>query len=276
MPFPVKRFAPRAALAVALLALLAACHREADAPAAPFDAKRALTAYLGGVYGVDATRAPTWTEGPDDARIERRVCAFGPIPGEPRGHYLLAVCGTLPVAGHAEPGLIDFHLIEPAEAAFHPLAVARDEASGNSGNPGTVSLAPLGRGRGGFLVGEDWTGQGYRFGTLSVREFQDGTLQTLAQLRTHIDNLGASACAGPGCDPETFEVDFESTFDAAHPNADGYPLLVHEHGRECGSDVERRHRFEFDAALRRYPIPDALMREDCLVNLDPDTGATRP
>jgi hypothetical protein len=267
---------PRAVVAALLLASAIGCHRDEPAPAAPFDAKRALTAYLGGVYGVDATRGTTWSEGRDDARVERGVCAFGPMPGEPRGRYLLAVCGTLPMGGHAEPGVVDFHLLEPAEAAFHPVAVARDEASGSDGAPGTVTLVRLGRERGGFIVAEGWTGQGYLLESLSVREFQEGTLQTLAQLRTHIDNLGASDCSGSDCGPGSFAVDFETGFDATHADADGYPLLVHEHGRECGADVELRHRLDFDATTRRYPVPDALMREDCRRNPAPEHAPQPP
>lgn len=251
---------------VALLAIVfaASCGREQSAPPPPFDAKAALASYLGGIYGAEAARGQAWTDGADDARVQRSVCAFGTTAGETRGRYLLAVCGEVLAGGHAMPGLIDFHVLEPTPSGFHPIELARDQGFGSDGQPGTVSLARLGRERGGFVVEEAWVGQGTVLGTRSVHEFRGGTVQPLATLRSELAN-------GDGLD-----VTFAMSFDAAEPDADAYPLLVHETGRDCGTAVDRRHRIAFDAGTGRYPVPATLMREDCLRNSNPVSGVALP
>ena len=266
----------RRAFAALLVLLLAACKPQAPAPPPAFDAKASLAAYLTGISGVDAARGETWTDGAPDQRVERSVCAFGPMAGDARGHYLLAVCGEWLAGGHASPGLVDFHLLEPTADGFHPTATARDQGFGSDGHPGTVTLVRLGRERGGFVVEEGWVGQGYVFGTRSITEFRDGALRTLATVRSGIANAGAMDCAAAADCAAAVDLDFALSLDDSAPAADAYPLLVHETGRECGSDVDRRHRFAFDAASARYPVPATLMREDCLQNSNPDTGVARP
>jgi hypothetical protein len=183
----------------------------------------------------------------------------------------------LPAGGHASPGLIDFHLLEPTSEGFQPTAVARDQGFGSDGQPGTVTLVRLGRERGGFVVEESWVGQGFVFGTRSILEFRDGALRTLAAVRSGIANAGALDCTDTAdCADASFELEFTQTLDDSAPAADAYPLLVHETGHECGAVVDRRHRLEFDVDSARYPVPDALMREDCLANSAPMTGTTNP
>jgi hypothetical protein len=265
------------AFALLLVLGLAACKPQAPAPSPAFDAKASLAAYLTGIYGPAAARGEPWTDGADDRRVERSVCAFGPMQGDPRGHYLLAVCGEWLAGGHASPGVIDFHQLEPTVEGFRPTATARDQGFGSDGHPGTVSLVRLGRERGGFLVEESWVGQGYVFGTRSLVEFRDGALRTLAAVRSGISNAGSIDCFEvPDCGGAGFEIEFAQSLDASAPAADAYPLLVHETGHECGADVDRRHRFAFDAASARYPVPDALMREDCLQESATATGAKTP
>lgn len=265
------------ALAALLVLLSAACRPQAPAPPAPFAAEASLAAYLTGIYGTGAARGDAWADGAQDQRVQRSVCAFGPMEGDLRGHYLLAVCGEWLAGGHASPGLIDFHLLEPTNEGFRPTAVARDQGFGSDGHPGTVTLVRLGRERGGFLVEEAWVGQGHVFGTRSITEFRDGALRTLAAVRSGIANSGAMECFdGPGCGAAGFAVRFAQTLDDSAPTADAYPLLVHETGRECGSAVDRHHRLAFDAASARYPVPDALMREDCLPNSATTPGADQP
>jgi hypothetical protein len=261
----------RAVLALLVLAV-SACKPQAPepAPTPAFDAKASLVAYLTGVYGVHAARGETWIDGADDARVQRSVCAFGPMEGDPRRHFLLAVCGEWLARGHSSPGLVDFHLLEPTADGFHPTATARDHGFGSDGHPGTVSLVRLGRERGGFLVEEGWVGQGLVTGTRSIVEFRDGALRTLAAVRSGIANAGAADCLEAADCASSFDVDFAQSLDDSAPAADAYPLLVHETGRECGAEVDRRHRFAFDAASGRYPVPATLMREDCLRPSNPD------
>ena len=266
------------ALALTLLAVafVAACSRqEPELP--PFDAKVALDAYLGSIYGTAVAHDKAWTDGADDARVQRKVCAFGTTEGATRGRYLLAVCGESPEVGHAAPGLIDFHVLEPTPRGFHAVEFARDHGFGSDGHPGVVSLVRLGRDRAGFEVTESWTGQGTSLGTRSVHEFRDGTLQPLATLRSAISNMGASNCAKDApCATLGFDLSFALSFDNSQPDVDAYPLTVHETGYECGSWVDRRHRFVFDAALGRYPVPATLMREDCLQHSNPVSGVASP
>jgi hypothetical protein len=265
----------RTLAATLVLMLAAACARDAPEPAsAPiFAPKAALAAYLAGVYGADASREGAWTEGADDERVQRSVCAFGQAEGDVRNRYLLAVCGQPQGGGHASPGLVDFHLLEPTPTGFHPIAVARGQEFGSDGDPGTITLVQLGRQRAGFLVEEAWTGQGYVFGTRTVTEFRDGTLHKIATVRSAMSNAGAVDCTNAtACANAGFELAFAQSFDTSEPYADAYPLLVHETGRECGAAVDRRHRLPFDAGAGRYTVPDALMREDCLAPVDADSA----
>jgi hypothetical protein len=155
-------------------------------------------------------------------------------------------------------------VLEPTLRGFHAIAFARDQGFGSDGHPGVVSLVRLGRDRAGFIVEEAWTGQGFFLGTQSVHEFRDGTLQQLAKLRSKLS------------DSNGLDLTFALSLDAGTPDVDAYPLLVHETGRECGVDVDRRHRFAFEAGVARYPVPGTLMREDCLRNSNPVSGVARP
>jgi hypothetical protein len=260
------------ALLVACFGALAGCR--SHAPEAPVVAgPPPLTPYLAGVYGANASSDAPWT---DAEQVQRSVCAFGPVPGDDRARRLLAVCGTPADAGHATPGLVDFHVVEPTGAGWHTVDIARDQEFGSSGNPGVVTLAHLGRARAGFVVESGATGQGWVIGTRTLLEFRGGTLATLAVVRSELDNEGVGCDPGPDCAAQAVALTFDLGFDAANPTADAYPLLVHEHGSECGETVERRHRLEFDAALGRYPVPPALMREACLRNVDPASGVANP
>ncbi|MGH8028995.1 MAG: hypothetical protein ACREO3_03570 [Arenimonas sp.] len=257
------------------IALLAACSRGEPTPKGNEDAP--IGPYLVGIYGPTATPKGTWTDGADDARMERSVCAFGPMAGDTLGRRLLAVCATPLDAGHATPGLIDFHELKPAPDGWHPVEIARDQEFGNDGNPGTVSLVRLGRNRGGFVVEETWIGQGFVLGSRSLLEFRGGTLATLATLRTDLDNQGTLDCDDAGaCNGDLVSLQFDQHLDASEIDADAYPLRVHEHGTECGQAVDRQHRFAFEAGTGRYSIPPALMREDCLRNVNPGSGVARP
>ena len=265
--------------AVAALALLACgCRPDAaPAPAArPAITDADLAAFLAANYGPEALPKTSWPGEDDGVALVRSVCASGSAPEDPRRRWLLAVCTEVPDAGHAQSGAIDAFVLAKETGGVRTLASERGVAFGSGGQPGVVTLVRAGFDRPGFLLREAWTGQGYLIGTQSLVVFDGEQLRTVARLREALEHPDDATCAAPPCTDATFDVDFDLRLDATDPTRTAYPLLVHEHGRECGATVDRDHRLEIDAATGTYRVPAALMREDCLLRPETNPGESVP
>ena len=236
-----------------------------------------LPVFLAGVYGPRASLDEPWADAPDGQRkagetIERSVCANERVEVAGAPHLLLAVCGVDPEAGHASTGLIDFFVLKPRGAQWQVAASARDLGFGSSGQPGEVSVHRLGRNFHGFRVEGAWVGQGYVLGAQTLVVPKGNAMVEAGTVRSSISNEGALDCElDRACDSRRIALSFDLQPDANDAAAKVYPLVVIEHGRECGSDVRREHRLAFDPATWHYLVPEALMREGCLSD-EPSAG----
>jgi hypothetical protein len=152
------------------------------------------------------------------------------------------------------PGGVDFFALARSASGVRAQAQARDVESGNNGCAGDVRVVRFGRDRWGFLDHGGVTSQGYVIGWVHLRAFRAGQLEKLASVNTAFDNEGAG-CDATDCREAGITLDSDVRFDAADAPADAWPLVVHQSGVECGLNVDRSHRYDFDAARLRYPVP---------------------
>ncbi len=273
----IRRIGLKAVTCMVIGAALSACQPQPAPAVTRVDPDAQLQAFLVSVYGAQATSKSPW-HAPVEAganaadTIQRSLCARQAVTLAGVSHLLLAVCGEDPAGGHAAPGLIDFYVLKPHGNRLVVAASARDQGFGSSGRPGTVSVLRLGRNFYGFRVEGTWVGQGYVLGTQSLVVAKGATLVTAADIRSTISNEGAIDCEQDAdCANRMVALEFDLIVDSSNAAAKLYPLLIREHGRECGQTVQREHRLIFDAVAWRYPVPDALMREGCISNLS-DAG----
>ena len=270
MPRPARR-----AVTLAGLAALAACGAPDPAPesatgnAAPApriatpareatargDANAnasSLLDFLRATYGPDARLTQPWMD--PDGR-ERRVCTRGGSPDADAWPSLVAVCASVPDCMGSGPGSVDYYALARTASGVRAEAQAREVASGNNGCAGDVRVVRFGRARWGFLDHGGVTSQGYVIGWVALRSFRAGRLEELASVNTAFDNNGAR-CDAADCRDAGISLNSDVRFDASDAQADAWPLVVHQSGVECGLNVDRSRRYEFDAARFRYPVPD--------------------
>lgn len=231
-------------------------------PATPRDAKantRSLLDFLRGTYGPDARITQPWVD--PDGR-ERRVCARGGSPDAAAWPSLVAVCASVPDCMGTGPGSVDYFALARTASGVRAEAQAREVESGNNGCAGDVRVVRFGRGRWGFLDHGGVTSQGYVIGWVALRSFRAGRLEELASVNTAFDNNGAS-CDATDCRDAGISLNSDVRFDPADPEADAWPLVVHQSGVECGLNVDRSRRYAFDAARFRYPVPDGPPDVSC-------------
>lgn len=245
--------------------MLAACTPETSTTVATQAAERQLQDFLSATYGATASLVASWASHDDHERLlQRQVCANQAVDVRGQAHRLLAVCATVNDAGHAESGLIDFFVLRHEAQGWQVAASQRDGAFGSFGRPGDVSTLRLGHDFYGFRVDQSWVGQGYLIGTQSIVVPRGERLAVAAAVRSSLDNEGAIDCDDePRCEARKLDLRFDLRVDQAAPEAKVYPLLVREHGRDCGRTLERSYRLDFDPATGQYAVPEALQREDC-------------
>jgi hypothetical protein len=211
-----------------------------------------LHAWLRATYGPDARLTQAWTD--PDGRA-RRVCARGGPPDAEAWPSLLAVCADAPGCFGTGDGAVDFFALARSDSGVRAAASAREVASGANGCAGAVAIARFGRERWGFVHHGGTTSQGYVIGWTWLRTFRAGRLEALAAVNTVFDNNGA-ACEADDCREVGISINGDVRFDASDPQADAWPLVVHQSGVECFLNVDRTRRYAFDAARFRYPVPD--------------------
>lgn len=226
----------------------------------------ALTRTLVGLYGAKASASSSWTTVPVDAglrldeeepgAVTRRVCARGPGAGP--DEQLVAVCGQVEAFGHVTPGVLDLYRLQAGAVPGVIRLAARE--SGSMGNPGEVAVRRFGAQLAGFEVTSSFYNMGQGV----------GTRQLFLARPTRIDDAGwmrdglyyKEDCKGTDC-ADAFNLTFDLAIDNSNPQASMYPLVVTEHGTECGRKVSTVRRIPFDAKSAKYVIPDALQRENC-------------
>jgi hypothetical protein len=211
-----------------------------------------LLDFLRGTYGPDARLTQPWMDA--DGR-ERRVCARGGSPDAPAWPSLLAVCASVPHCTGSGPGRVDFFALARTASGVRAEAQARAVESGNNGCAGDVRVVRFGRERWGFLDHGGAASQGYVIGWVALRAFRAGRLEQLASVNSAFDNNGAR-CDADDCRDAGISLNSDVRFDPADGQADAWPLVVHQSGVECGLNVDRSRRYDFDAARHRYPVPE--------------------
>jgi hypothetical protein len=228
---------------------------------------RTLLDFLRGTYGPDARIAQPWMD--PDGR-ERRVCARGGSPDAGAWPSLLAVCADVPDCMGSGAGAIDFFALERTDAGVRAAALAREVESGANGCAGEVQVVRFGRERWGFLHSGGVTSQGYLVGWTTLRAFRAGRLQELATVNTTFDNTGAH-CDADDCREVGISINADLRFAPGDGRDDAWDLVVHEAGVECFLNFDRSHRYPFDAARFRYPVPEGPPDVTC-----PPTPTTTP
>jgi len=227
-----------------------------------------LAEFLRATYGSKASAATSWdeqTENNTRPGIKRVVCANHKATTPSRTREWLAVCMTTNPAAHGEAGKIDFYSLRESGGQFVIESSLTNYESGSSGVPGTVSVLALGSGAEGFRVEEGWVGQGQVIKTQALLASHDRLIVEVAKLRKGLDN--SMMFEGDAPAPEVMSKKIQLKFDLSFDKAGSgilYPLAVRERGTECGRAVKRIWKLTFGAALWRYRIPKALMREECL------------
>ena len=218
-----------------------------------------LLDFLRGTYGPDARLTQPWR---DPEGRERRVCARGGSPDAPAWPSLLAVCASVPDCMGSGPGSVDYFAFALGTSGLRAEAQARAVDSGNNGCAGDVRVVRFGRERWGFLDHGGATSQGYVIGWVALRAFRAGTLEELASVNTAFDNNGAG-CDAVDCRDAGISLNSDVRFDPTDAQADAWPLVVHQSGVECGLNVDRSRRYEFDAARFHYPVPEGPPDVSC-------------
>jgi hypothetical protein len=218
-----------------------------------------LLAFLQAVYGRGARLQGEWAD-PDGRR--RHVCAQGGPRDRDPWPSLLAVCADVPDCMGDGSGAIDFFALVDTDAGVRADAQAREVESGANGCAGDVSVVRFGRERWGFLNSGGLTSQGYLIGWTTLSTFRAGRLEELATVNTTFDNNGAK-CDADDCREVGISINSDLRFDATDPQADAWPLVVHQSGVECFLNFDRSRRYSFDAARFRYPVPEGPPDETC-------------
>lgn len=246
----------------------------APATAAPQLSRTArLQAFLAQRYGTQARlsggwRGP-WTQDGQARPTDWTVCAEQPVVSGDSWQQLLAVCGALVDAGHADPGTIDFYVLRPAADGFEVAAELTGGTYGSSGHPGTVEILRAGSDFYGFRTESGWYGQGYALQSQAlILPGPDGLVDT-GSVRSHIDNVAAYNCddaeQAEDCRTRMFNLDFSLRMDDRDRSARTWPVLIEETGTDCGGQqVRREHRITLDPKTWTYAFPDTLQREGCL------------
>jgi hypothetical protein len=233
-------------------ATAAAANEGSAAPAAAARDRADLLAWLRATYGPDARLAGEWTD-PDGRR--RHVCARGGDRGRAPWPALVAVCADAPECMAPGDGATDFYAFVRTDTGIRAEMQAREVASGANGCAGEVDVVRFGRERWGFVLHGGTTSQGYVIGWASLRTFRAGRLEELALVNTVFDNNGA-ACEAEDCREVGISINSDLRFDARDPDADAWPLVVHQSGVECFLNIDRTQHYDFDAARFRYAVPD--------------------
>ncbi|WP_422509731.1 hypothetical protein [Stenotrophomonas sp. GZD-301] len=237
------------------------------APAAPVNDDQRLLAFLHDRYGAKATLDTAWKDQWDDPDqeatrpVERRLCARQTVAVTGQAHQLVAVCQTIEDVASVEPGRIDLYVLRDGEAVAEHLLMY----SGMRGMPGTVAIDTLGPERPAFRITDGWYGQGYSLVSRTYVALHDNRLTPVASFRDHIDNDSAYDCDEDpsACANRLFNIDFSVTADM-QALQDGYAALdVRGQGPECAGPTDEHYRLVYDPAKGAYPIPDALLREQC-------------
>ncbi|MDR2871736.1 MAG: hypothetical protein LBV45_04315 [Xanthomonadaceae bacterium] len=260
----------------------------------PLDREAKLSAFLHEHYGEEARIDGEWrqeyketdehaSDGFADAPgrdIARSVCAQYWEEADGHSRLWLAICGNISHAGHPEPGLIDFYLLQEQPERLEIVSHSLNQPFGSYGNAGQVdSIVKVGAGTSAFLIKDGWAGQGFLLQSQTLLAPIGKTFLHLASLRDSINNGGWYDCEedpSEECRSHFFNLDFTLKFDGRDGAAAFYPLVVTERGVECGKTVQREYRLDYDATQSAYPVPEALMREDCLVEDSPNRGNPSP
>ncbi|MNV34015.1 hypothetical protein D3C71_1254160 [compost metagenome] len=242
------------------------------APAPHVSRTARLQAFLAARYGKAARlsegwRGP-WAQDGQARATDWQVCAEQPVVSGDSWQQLLAVCGELVDAGHADPGTIDFYVLRPSRDSFEVAAELTGGTYGSSGRPGTVEIIRAGSDFYGFRNESGWYGQGYALQSQALILPGPNGLVDTGSVRSHIDNVAAYDCddaeQAEDCRTRTFNLDFALRMDDSDRSARTWPVLIEETGIECGGkQVRREHRFTLDPKTWTYAYPDALQREGC-------------
>ncbi|MEG0186409.1 MAG: hypothetical protein RR704_23480, partial [Stenotrophomonas sp.] len=231
-----------------------------------------LQAFLAERYGKGARLSEgwrgTWTQEGEARATDWTVCAEQPAVSGDSWQQLLAVCGELVDAGHAQPGTIDFYVLRPTADGFTVAAELTGGTYGSSGRPGTVQIVRAGSDFYGFRAESGWYGQGHSLETQTFVLPGPNGLVDAGSLRSHIDNSAFYDCddadSAEACRTQVFNLDFRYRFDDSDRSARVWPLLIEETGSECGGKpVRLQHRFTLNPTRWTYAFPDALQRESC-------------
>jgi hypothetical protein len=227
-----------------------------------------LPTFMSERYGLYDAQEKVWTvplpsgEKAEDATAFR-ICSQQTVRSGDREKILLAVCGEDPAGGHAQPGSIDFFVLEKAGRDLHLLAASQDNASGSFGVPGKVAVLQLGRAFYGFRVDEVWSGQGYTFGTTFLYVPHEQTFRQALALRSLIDSTGTLGCEedseGEG---ECTAFERTLTVDDSQPQAAVWPLVVSESGFRDRRDMNAVYRIGFDKQRWLYEVPESIGLKD--------------
>jgi hypothetical protein len=226
-----------------------------------------LLAFLRATYGPDARLAQAWKD--PDGR-ERHVCAQGGSPEAATWPSLLAVCADVPDCTGSGAGAIDFFALAGTGAGIRAEAQAREVESGANGCAGDVQVVHFGPAHWGFLHSGGFMAQGYLIGWTKLRAFRAGRLEALASVNTTYDNNEAD-CDADDCREVGISINADLHFEPGADRAGPWDLVVHEAGVECFLNFDRSHRYAFDAARFRYPVPDGPPDVTC-----PPTPTTTP
>lgn len=263
---------PAAGPAPAQPAATAAPTATPAAPVAHVSRTARLQAFLTARYGKAARLSEQWrgqwTQDEESRPTDLQVCAEQPVVSGDSWQQLLAVCGELVDAGHADPGTIDFYVLRPNGDSFEVAAELTGGTYGSSGRPGTVQVIRAGSDFYGFRNESGWYGQGYSLETQTLILPGPKGLVDAGSLRSHIDNSAAYDCDDADfaeeCRTRMFNIAFAYRFDDSDRSARTWPLVIEETGSGCGGKhVRAEHRFTLDAKTWTYSFPEALQRESC-------------
>ncbi|MGH8036761.1 MAG: hypothetical protein ACREPD_03380 [Stenotrophomonas sp.] len=242
------------------------------APTAHISRATQLQAFLTERYGKPARlsgnwRGP-WTQDGQARPTDWHICAEQPVVSGDGWQQLVAVCGELVDASHADPGTIDFYVLRPNTERFEVAAELTGSSYGSSGFPGSVSIVRAGSDFYGFRVESGWYGQGTSLESQSLILPGPTGLVDTGSVRSHIDNTAAYDCNDPeqeeDCRTHMFTVNFALRFDDRDRSARTWPLLIEESGSDCGGkQVRLEHRFTLDPTTWAYRFPESLQRESC-------------
>lgn len=243
-------------------------------PAETEDGGSALATFLTSIYGSGAGLDREWNGVPSDpvyraqegettdGTVTRRVCEHETTEYNGKPAVMLAVCGIPKDFGHPTPGITDFFLLQGQPLAA--VASARLQQFGSMGSAGEIDAERFGANLPGFIVESGFTGQGHTTVNRTVLvPKDDGFHEAGSFLASMDDNLLRKGCTdGPTCQPgKDYEIEFELDIDDFNRTAKTYPLVVHEQGKACGAELDKRYTLTLDPATLTYDIPAALRRE---------------